>query len=401
MSDNFNQNNNFQGYPDNSIFPPNHSAGNSPTPPMNQDSPDFRPNYNQYQEQAFQQNFSRNQFQPQNNPNMNQYPYQSNQMYGNNPNYVPPQMPRNNGKQKKNGGAGTIILIVITMLLILAIIGVGLYIYLNSDDDSSNGKKQSSSRTSSRIDDEDSRDDFSSKKESSIAESSEKESSVAKPSENDSSEVSNMIETPDVIGLNYSLAVSILEKEGFLVDLKQAYDEQYEKDRVVSQSIAPGTSVVKGTRIDLTVSLGTTKTNIETPNVKGLHYETAARNLNYYGFSVEIEFEFSDSTIVDYVIAQDIAPGTVVAYDSTITLTVSKGPDPNSNASSSGSKFGKVVTEQDDLNVRNSPSPNGNLIGTVAKGSTVEVISEENGWYKISFRNGYGYVSKDYIQLMN
>ena len=41
------------------------------------------------------------------------------------------------------------------------------------------------------------------------------------------------------------------------------------------------------------------------------------------------------------------------------------------------------------------------VCGTVAKNSTVEIVSLEGDWYKIVFRNGYGYVSKDYIQVIN
>ncbi|MBO5384450.1 MAG: PASTA domain-containing protein [Ruminococcus sp.] len=415
MSDNYNHdnnniqgypNNNFQGYPDNSIFAPKHSAGNTPTPPANQHTPDFHQASNQYQGQSFQQSFPQNPFQPQNNPsNINRYPYQNNQMNGNHPDFIPPQMPKNNGKKKKNGGSGTIILILITILLILAIAGVGLYIYLNRDDDSSGGKNSSSrTKNSSRIDDDDgdrySGNDSSSMKDSKTTKPKE-ETKSTKPTEEVKSEATDMIEIPAVVGLNYKSAVSLIERKGFVAELKQVYNEQYEKDRVVSQSIAPGTMALKGSKIELTVSLGSAMTNIETPNVKGLHYESARSSLNYFGFTVKIKYEFSDSAIVDYVIAQDIAPGTIVAYDSVITITVSKGPDPDSGDNPTEIKFGKVITEQDDLNVRSSPSKNGTLIGTVAKDGTVEIVSEENGWYKIKFKNSYGYVSKDYIQLVD
>lgn len=59
---------------------------------------------------------------------------------------------------------------------------------------------------------------------------------------------------------------------------------------------------------------------------------------------------------------------------------------------------GIVVTETDPLNVRKSPSVNADIIGKVAKGSTVEIYSETNGWCEIRYNGQVGYVSKDFIE---
>lgn len=59
---------------------------------------------------------------------------------------------------------------------------------------------------------------------------------------------------------------------------------------------------------------------------------------------------------------------------------------------------GIVVTKTDPLNVRKSPSINSEIIGKIAKGSTVEIYSETNGWCEIRYNGQVGYVSKDFIE---
>lgn len=59
---------------------------------------------------------------------------------------------------------------------------------------------------------------------------------------------------------------------------------------------------------------------------------------------------------------------------------------------------GIVVTKTDPLNVRKSPSVNADIIGKLAKGSTVEIYSETNGWCEIRYNGQVGYVSKDFIE---
>ena len=60
---------------------------------------------------------------------------------------------------------------------------------------------------------------------------------------------------------------------------------------------------------------------------------------------------------------------------------------------------GKVTTSS--LNVRNGSSISASRIGSVKKGTTVEIVGQaSNGWYKIKYSNGYGYVSNQYVQVI-
>jgi len=49
------------------------------------------------------------------------------------------------------------------------------------------------------------------------------------------------------------------------------------------------------------------------------------------------------------------------------------------------------------LNVRRTPSTSGAVLGTLRSGQEVTVLSIQNGWAKIEFNKGYGYVSAKYI----
>ncbi|WP_261129630.1 SH3 domain-containing protein [Bacillus sp. Marseille-Q3570] len=49
------------------------------------------------------------------------------------------------------------------------------------------------------------------------------------------------------------------------------------------------------------------------------------------------------------------------------------------------------------LNVRNGPGTTSNVIGSVSKGDVVEILDIQNGWYKIKFNKGNGWVAGKYV----
>ena len=63
--------------------------------------------------------------------------------------------------------------------------------------------------------------------------------------------------------------------------------------------------------------------------------------------------------------------------------------------------IGKVINT-DSLNVRSGPSTKNYIIGKLKNNDKVEIVKKEsNGWYKIKYNGGYGYVSGSYIELNN
>lgn len=65
---------------------------------------------------------------------------------------------------------------------------------------------------------------------------------------------------------------------------------------------------------------------------------------------------------------------------------------------------GKVINASV-LNVRESPSTSGRIVHKLNRNQVVGIYEELNGWYKIDYIDGvkkkYGYVSKDYISIIN
>jgi len=61
-------------------------------------------------------------------------------------------------------------------------------------------------------------------------------------------------------------------------------------------------------------------------------------------------------------------------------------------------KLGEVKVS-DALNVRAEPSGNAEKLGVLYNGDEVEILEEVNGWYRIHFEGGEGYVSSRYVRI--
>lgn len=72
-----------------------------------------------------------------------------------------------------------------------------------------------------------------------------------------------------------------------------------------------------------------------------------------------------------------------------------------SNAVARALQIGVVDTNGGTLNVRSGPGTNYSILASLSKGATVTILGEENGWYKVNYGSGEGYVSKQYIKLNN
>ncbi|MDO5011468.1 MAG: SH3 domain-containing protein [Intestinibacter bartlettii] len=85
-------------------------------------------------------------------------------------------------------------------------------------------------------------------------------------------------------------------------------------------------------------------------------------------------------------------------YVSTTGSTTSNGSTSGSTSTGTSQtviKTGTITTSS--LNVRSGASTSYSRIGSVTQGTKVSIYAESNGWYKISFNGGYGWVSKTYV----
>ena len=102
----------------------------------------------------------------------------------------------------------------------------------------------------------------------------------------------------------------------------EAFDAK-PKGTVVSASPAPGEKLKPGTKVALVVSKGPEL--LAVPDVVGKKQGDAEKALAEAGFAAKAVEAFSDSVDKGVVISQDPAGGRA-PRDSTVTLTVSKGP---------------------------------------------------------------------------
>lgn len=102
--------------------------------------------------------------------------------------------------------------------------------------------------------------------------------------------------------------------------------DQYQPGQIVTQSEAVGTKVKKNTTIRVTVSSGTGE--FEVPSVMELDKESAEAKLREYELNPDVHFEYSDTVPSGNVMSQSPEAGAKAKKGDTVTLMVSRGPQP-------------------------------------------------------------------------
>ncbi len=96
---------------------------------------------------------------------------------------------------------------------------------------------------------------------------------------------------------------------------------------VIGQSYPQGQKVKRGTRIDITISLGPFPTVKTVPEVVGKSLSAAKKQLRTLGLrDIEVEYEERESILPETVLKQSIKSGTTIEEGMKILLTVSKLP---------------------------------------------------------------------------
>lgn len=84
----------------------------------------------------------------------------------------------------------------------------------------------------------------------------------------------------------------------------------------------------------------------------------------------------------------------VTVTDNAVTVAVD-GDEPEEDPI----RTGHVRTNGSNLNVRTGPGIGFDIINSLANGTEVQVMKEENGWYQLEFPAKYGYVCGKYLEL--
>lgn len=134
----------------------------------------------------------------------------------------------------------------------------------------------------------------------------------------------NDVPVPNVVGKLEKDASSTLSAAGFKVSKTYKYDDSVDAGKVVSQSPRGG-NAQEGSTVTIVISQG--KKSSTVPPVQGHSMKDAQAALQKAGLKVAVKEEYSDSVKAGQVISQSVASGKIVPADTTVTITVSKGPE--------------------------------------------------------------------------
>ena len=137
------------------------------------------------------------------------------------------------------------------------------------------------------------------------------------------------VTVPTVTGKSREEAASLLEKEGFVVNVTESYDASVQDGYVISQSPEADTTAPKGSSVTIRVSQGAENDKVRVPNVVGLTEEDATVNLVESGLSVGTVTTTSneDVSLTDKVCYQSYSVGSYVDKGTAIDLKISTGPE--------------------------------------------------------------------------
>lgn len=137
------------------------------------------------------------------------------------------------------------------------------------------------------------------------------------------------VDVPDVEGLEDSRAVTLLEEAGFHVVHAYDYDDEIEKDYVISQEPKGGEQAPSGSDITITVSNGSEVKQVAVPSITSLSEAKALNSLNQAKLSAgETSHSYSDTIPAGSIISQNPASGTMVDEGTSVDYVISDGPEP-------------------------------------------------------------------------
>jgi serine/threonine-protein kinase len=132
------------------------------------------------------------------------------------------------------------------------------------------------------------------------------------------------VQVPNVVGSSISVAQQRLEDEGFEVATVRDNSDK-PRNTVIGQNPGPNEVADEGSEVTITVSDGPAIQGV--PDVVGEGRRAARRTLREAGFEVRERPESSDDVRVNRVIEQSPDGGSQAEQGSTVTITVSTGPE--------------------------------------------------------------------------
>ncbi|HHX56819.1 MAG TPA: Stk1 family PASTA domain-containing Ser/Thr kinase [Clostridiales bacterium] len=214
------------------------------------------------------------------------------------------------------------------------------------------------------------------------------------------------VKVPNVIGFNFSQAQGMLERDGLVVSIQYATDEE-EKNNVFKTEPEAQAEVDKGSTVILYVSQGNSN-EVEVSKLIGKTIEKARKECEETLELVVKTEDVNSSEPEGTVVGQSISAGTRVATKTTITLQVSTGVPATSKVkinfdipSDATGRFifslyvnGSVVKQSDVVNVAYTGSVDVEVEGSGTQEVTAELknattgATAKIGVFKVNFESG-------------
>lgn len=131
---------------------------------------------------------------------------------------------------------------------------------------------------------------------------------------------------PNVVGMTSSNAASALGAAGLNMAISNVSSSE-PAGTVINQSPGNGAEVEKGTTVTVSVSDGSI-VMVSVPSIIGVHKDAAGATLSSMGLGISVTGEEFNSQPAGTVLNQSPGGGTSVAKGTTISVTISKGPEP-------------------------------------------------------------------------
>ena len=186
------------------------------------------------------------------------------------------------------------------------------------------------------------------------------------------------VDVPNVVGKEFEKARDLLRAAKLKVgEVTRAYNESFDEDRVVRQSVRGGSQAPQGSDVNLIVSRGPAPKPV--PDVVGLAEDRATERLQAAGFLAASDGEYSRRVDEGKVISQEPSSDSELQPGSTVSIVVSLGPPEFPMPNVVGMSQDAAVDRLRDLGliveVTIVPGESGNLVifQRPATGITVEV----------------------------
>lgn len=137
------------------------------------------------------------------------------------------------------------------------------------------------------------------------------------------------VAVPDIEGMSIKEARDELSDLDLVLDIKgREFNDEVEKDQIISQDPGKGRKVKKGRQISVVVSKGSQL--IKVPNIKGIDVDDATERLAQKDLNLgKIDPVYDDKYSEGLVISQNPRAGASVSAGTNVDVVVSKGKQPD------------------------------------------------------------------------